>query len=272
MNFRAGFPPCSGVEPNFIQQTKPGGAVYQPIMAGKTKNTGQASLQRRWLRSRRVRTLAALAALLLLLPAAFTLVYALPGARPVSTLMTGRLLTGKPVDRQWVALEDVSPFVFQSVIMSEDGQFCSHYGIDLAELNAVISDALEGEKPRGASTIPMQTVKNLFLWGSRSHIRKAIELPLALYFDAVLPKARIMEIYLNIVEWGPNIYGVEAAAQLHFGKPARELTRRQAALLAVTLPNPLERNPAKPGPGLSRIAAKIERRARGAGDYVKCLR
>lgn len=205
-------------------------------------------------------------------PLVLTIVYAPSSVHPVSTLMLKDLATLDGYDRRWVRIEDMGTLVVDSVVMSEDGQFCRHDGIDWGEFRVVLQDALAGEATRGASTIPMQTVKNLFLWGSRSHIRKAIELPLALYFDAVLPKARIMEIYLNIVEWGPNIYGVEAAAQLHFGKPARELTRRQAALLAVTLPNPLERNPAKPGPGLSRIAAKIERRARGAGDYVKCLR
>lgn len=205
-------------------------------------------------------------------PLVLTIIYAPSSVHPVSTLMLKDLATFDGYDRRWVRLEDMGTLVVDSVVMSEDGQFCRHDGIDWGEFRVVLQDALAGEATRGASTIPMQTVKNLFLWGSRSHIRKAIELPLALYFDAVLPKARIMEIYLNIVEWGPNIYGVEAAAQHHFGKPARELTRRQAALLAVTLPNPLERNPAKPGPGLSRIAAKIERRARGAGDYVKCLR
>lgn len=205
-------------------------------------------------------------------PLVLTIVYMPSSVHPVSTLMLKDLATLDGYDRRWVRLEDMGTLVVDSVVMSEDGQFCRHDGIDWGEFRVVLQDALAGEATRGASTIPMQTVKNLFLWGSRSHIRKAIELPLALYFDAVIPKARIMEIYLNIVEWGPNIYGVEAAAQHHFGKPARELTRRQAALLAVTLPNPLERNPAKPGPGLSRIAAKIERRARGAGDYVKCLR
>ena len=271
MNFRAGFPSCSGVEPSFIQQTKPGGAVYQPIMAGKTKNTGQASLQRRWLRSRRVRTLAALAALLLLLPAVFTLVYALPGARPVSTLMAGRLLTGKPVDRQWVALEDVSPFVFQSVIMSEDGQFCFHYGIDLAELNAVISDALEGEKPRGASTIPMQTVKNLFLWPQRSFVRKAFEIPYAVFADLVWSKKRMFEIYINIAEFDEGVFGIEAASRHYFNRSSARLTRRQAALLTVSLPNPRERNPAKPTKSLSRLASVIEKRGQRSGAYVKCL-
>ena len=204
-------------------------------------------------------------------PAVLTFVYLPPFVHPVSTLMLRDLVTLNGYDRRWVAIDDVAPVLVHSVIMSEDGQFCSHQGIDWGELNAVIEEAMAGETTRGASTIPMQTVKNLFLWQGRSFLRKALEAPLAVYFDAAVPKKRIMEIYLNIVEWGPGIYGIEAAAEHHFGRSARDLGRRQAALLAVTLPNPLERNPAKPGPGLKRLASVIERRAARSGDYVRCV-
>jgi monofunctional biosynthetic peptidoglycan transglycosylase len=159
-----------------------------------------------------------------------------------------------------------------SVIMSEDGQFCAHHGVDLAEMKGEVDDLLAGRPARGASTIPMQTVKNLYLWQGRSFIRKALEAPMAIAFDLIMPKQRLMEIYLNIVEWGPNVYGIEAAAQYHFGKSAKDLTRRQAALLAVTLPNPIERNPAKPGAGLRRLAAIVERRAMRSGGYVQCVK
>jgi monofunctional glycosyltransferase len=118
----------------------------------------------------------------------------------------------------------------------------------------------------------MQTVKNLYLWHGRSYVRKAIELPLAIYFDAVLSKKRIMEIYLNIAEWAPGVYGAEAGARHHFGVGVNQLTPRQAALMAVTLPNPAGRNPANPTANLNRVASTIERRARGAGGYVGCLR
>jgi monofunctional biosynthetic peptidoglycan transglycosylase len=118
----------------------------------------------------------------------------------------------------------------------------------------------------------MQTVKNLFLSNGRSFLRKAVEVPLALYFDAVMPKRRVMEIYLNIAEWGPGIYGLEAAAHHYFGRPARDLTRKQAALLAVTLPNPHARNPAKPSAQLSRLANRIERRAQASGAYIGCIK
>jgi monofunctional biosynthetic peptidoglycan transglycosylase len=156
--------------------------------------------------------------------------------------------------------------------MSEDGQFCRHDGIDWQQMRMVVDDALAGEETRGASTITMQTVKNLFLWGGRSYLRKALEAPLALYFDAVLSKRRIMEIYLNVVRWGPGIFGAEAAAEYHFKRSAGRLSNRQAALLAVTLPNPYLRHPERPTPGLRRLAALIEHRtARYARSHVTCL-
>ena len=169
-------------------------------------------------------------------------------------------------------LDDVSPFVYQSVVSSEDGQYCSHNGVDWDAVDLVVDNLIDGERPRGASTIPMQTVKNLFLWNSRSYLRKLLEVPLALTADWAWDKRRMMEIYLNIAEWGPGIFGIEAAAQHHFKRSAKKLTRRQAALLAVTLPNPIARNPRKPNRGLQRLARLVEKRARQSGAYVKCLR
>ncbi len=210
--------------------------------------------------------------LLALLPVALTLLYKPSVVHPISTLMIWNKIKGETVARTWVAFEDISPNVWQSVVSSEDGQFCSHNGVDWAALNQIIDDAVEGERVRGASTIPMQSVKNLYLWSSRSYIRKGLEVPLALFVDAVWSKKRLMEIYLNIAEWGPGIYGIEAAAQHHFGRSAKRLSRRQAALLAVALPNPALRNPKKPGRGMRRLARLVERRARASGAYVKCLR
>ncbi len=218
-----------------------------------------------------MRRLVVLAIVVALLPLALTVLYRWPAVHPVSTLMLRDIVLLRGYDRQWVDLDDIAPVLIHSVMMSEDGQFCRHLGVDWGELNAVLDDALAGEPARGASTIPMQTVKNLFLWHGRSYVRKAVEIPLAIYFDAVVPKRRIMEIYLNIAEWGPGIYGVEAATQHYFGKPARTLGRREAALMAVTLPNPADRNPAQPSAGMRRIAGTIERRASKAGGYVGCL-
>jgi monofunctional glycosyltransferase len=210
-------------------------------------------------------------ALLALVPVVLTLFYIPPVVHPVSTLMLKDLVTFKGYERRWVSIDNIAPALVHSVMMSEDGQFCAHQGVDWPAINQVIDDAMDGEGSRGASTIPMQTVKNVYLWSSRSYVRKVLEIPYALMVNIFWSKKRLMEIYLNIAEWGPGIYGIEAAAQHHFGVSARNLSRRQAALLAVTLPNPILRNPAKPSKGLNRLARVIERRAMQAGGYVECV-
>ncbi|NKB54223.1 MAG: monofunctional biosynthetic peptidoglycan transglycosylase [Rhizobiaceae bacterium] len=207
-----------------------------------------------------------------LLPFLLTLTYIPSSVHPISTLMATNWFLGSPANRNWVPLEEISPFVYQSVISSEDGQFCSHHGVDWAAVNLVVDDLIEGERPRGASTIAMQSMKNLFLWPNRSYVRKVLEVPLALFADMVWSKPRMMEIYLNIAEWGPGIFGIEAAARHHFKKSAKHLSRRQAALLAVTLPNPIARNPRKPGRGMQRLARLVQKRAKQSGAYVKCLK
>lgn len=234
-------------------------------LRSNTKRGIFARIRRRW------RQLLAIAVVLLLLPYALIILYSPSFVHPVSSLMLRDLALLRGYDRQWVPFEKISPNLVQSVMMSEDGQFCMHAGVDWVQMRGVVDDALEGEQTRGASTIPMQTAKNLFLWNGRSFVRKAMELPLALAADFVWTKRRLMEIYLNIAEWGPGIYGAEAAAQHHFGVSASKLTRRQAALLAVSLPNPIDRNAGKPGRGLKRLASMIERRAGASGGYIKCL-
>ncbi len=188
---------------------------------------------------------------------------------PFSTLMVWEYLHGRSLDRKWVSLDEISPNLVLAVVSSEDGRFCSHDGIDWRELRKVVED--DDGPQRGASTLTMQLVKNLFLWTSRSYVRKAIELPLAVYADLVLPKRRIMELYLNIAEWGPRTYGAEAAAERAFGRSAAKLSLTQAALLAVALPDPDGRNPAKPSSWHRRQARTIARRARGAEAYVACI-
>lgn len=209
--------------------------------------------------------------LVLCLPYLLIPLYALPQIQPISTLMLGETLTGRAYDRQWADFDAIAPVLVQSVMMSEDGQYCAHDGIDWEALNLVIDDALDGEATRGASTIPMQTAKNLFLSSSRSVVRKALEIPLAMWMDIVWSKKRLMEIYLNVAEWGPGIYGIEAASQAYFGTTAAKLSARQAALLAVTLPNPIKRNAANPSRGMTRLAGIIEKRASQSGAYIKCL-
>lgn len=208
---------------------------------------------------------------LLIAPYLLIVLYTASFVHPVSTLMLADLATLKGYDRRWVSIDDISPNLVQAVMMSEDGQFCRHGGVDWGEMKAVVEEALEGKNTRGASTIPMQTVKNLFLWNGRFFIRKVVELPLAITADFIWSKRRTMEIYLNVVEWGPGIYGAEAAAQHHFGVAARDLTRKQAALLAVALPNPITRVASQPGPGMRRLAQLVERRARNSGEYITCI-
>jgi monofunctional biosynthetic peptidoglycan transglycosylase len=190
---------------------------------------------------------------------------------PVSTLMLARWATFRPVERTAVPLERVSPHLPLAVMASEDARFCQHRGVDWEALHDVMDAADEDGPSRGASTIPMQVAKNLFLWPSRSYIRKGLELPIALYLDLVWPKRRTMENYLNVAEWGEGLFGAEAAARRYFGKPAKDLTRREAALLATALPNPLRRNPARPGPGHRRLADRLMARIAATEAYAGCL-
>src|ERR1700752_3249902 len=187
--------------------------------------------------------------LVLLLPYLLAPLYR--AGHPVSALMAWRWATGAPVSRQWIDFGAMSPSLPRSVVASEDAIFCIHHGIDWDALREVIDDAEDGEATRGGSTITQQVVKNLFLWPGRSVIRKALELPLALWIDLVLGKQRVLEIYLNIAELGPSgQFGVEAGAQYAFGRSAAMLSPREAALLAAILPNPVRRSARNPGPGV----------------------
>ncbi len=190
---------------------------------------------------------------------------------PVSTLMLGRWATFRPVDRVRVPLEAIAPALAAAVIASEDARFCAHRGIDWGALRDVIEDADDDGPSRGASTIAMQTAKNVFLWPGRSYVRKALELPIALYIDLVWGKRRIMEVYLNVAEWGDGIFGAEAAAQRHFRKSAKSLTRGEAALLAAALPNPRMRNAGRPTARHRALAGRVLARSE-AGASNGCLR
>jgi monofunctional biosynthetic peptidoglycan transglycosylase len=185
---------------------------------------------------------------------------------PVSALMAWKRLTGAPVSRQWIDFNAISPYLPRSVVGSEDSKFCSHHGIDWDALQDAIDDAEEGEVSGGGSSITQQVAKNLFLWPGRSVVRKALELPLALWIDFVLPKQRILEIYLNVAEMGPSgQFGAESGAIYAFGHSASNLSPREAALLAAILPNPIKRSARNPGPGVRRLAGTYTARAQSAG-------
>ncbi len=191
-------------------------------------------------------------------------------APAISTPMVARWLTGERVEGVWRPIETIDRDLIVAVIASEDGGFCRHHGVDWDELMDVIDDE-DGPK-RGGATITMQVAKNLFLWPGRSYVRKAIEIPLAMAIDLVWPKRRILEIYLNIAEWGPEgEFGIEAGARRAFGHGAERITPREAALLAVTLPNPHRRHPASPSAGLRRVAGIIAGRAANSPEAADCV-
>ena len=204
----------------------------------------------------------------LLLPYVLTPLYR--AGHPVSALMAWRWLKGAPVARQWIDFSAISPYLPRSVVGAEDAKFCSHHGIDWDALRDVIDDAEDGEVARGGSTITQQVAKNLFLWPGRSVVRKALELPLALWIDFVLSKQRILEIYLNIAELGPSgQFGAETGSAYAFGHSAAALTPREAALLAASLPNPVNRSARNPGAGVRRLAGTYMARA---GAVPRCWR
>lgn len=191
---------------------------------------------------------------------------------PASTLMLGQYLTGRTLEQRWVPLERISPNLIRAVIASEDGNFCRHRGVDWSAIDEALDKAAEdGGRPRGASTISMQTVKNLLLWPQAHYIRKVLELPLAYLAELAWGKRRMLELYLNVAEWGPGIFGAEAAARYHFRKTASALSVQEAALLAVSLPNPIERNAGRPGEGTQRLGRLIERRAARPTLPLGCL-
>ena len=201
--------------------------------------------------------------LLVFLPYVLTPLYSV--GHPISTLMIGRFLIGEPVSRSWVDLDKMSPALPAAVVGAEDAKFCSHRGIDWGSVRDVIEDAQDGEVIRGGSTITQQVAKNLFLWPGRSVIRKALEFPLALWIDLVLTKKRVLELYLNIAELGPDgQFGVEAGADYAFSRPAASLSLQEAALLASILPNPVTRSARRPGPGVRRMAGTYMARAQSA--------
>jgi monofunctional biosynthetic peptidoglycan transglycosylase len=209
--------------------------------------------------------------IILLLPYLLVPLYRV--VNPVSTLMLWRWAIGARVERSFVPIERMAPALPVTVIASEDGRFCTHRGIDWREIRERLEDVDDISEARAVSTITQQTAKNLFLWPGRSFLRKALELPLALWIDLVLPKSRVLEIYLNIAEWGPHgQFGAEAGSRYAFNKSVRSLTPREAALLAAVLPNPRRRSAKQPGPAVRRLAAIYEARGAAQASLAYCAK
>jgi monofunctional biosynthetic peptidoglycan transglycosylase len=192
---------------------------------------------------------------------------------PVTPLMLIRLVEGHALRKDWVAYEHIAPALAHAVIAAEDNLFCEQFlGFDLEALRGQISSWWRGNRPRGASTITMQTAKNLLLWPGRDPVRKVFEAWLTPQIALLWPKRRILEVYLNIIEFGPGIYGAEAAARAFFGKPASALSMREAAQLAAVLPNPLEWSAGTPGPYVRERAAAIQQRIGQIRPLLACAR
>jgi monofunctional glycosyltransferase len=216
--------------------------------------------------------LAVVVIVLLALPYLITPLYRF--VDPVSTPMLWRWATGRRVERTFVPIGRIAPTLPLTVILAEDASFCRNHGIDLSGVREALAQADEDiAEARGGSTITQQTAKNLFLWQGRSFLRKALEIPLALWINLVLPKRRVLEIYLNIVEWGPrDQFGADAGAQWAFGKSARDLTARESAELAAILPNPFRRSARTPSTLVRRLAGVYENRAANYPEHDACIR
>lgn len=191
---------------------------------------------------------------------------------PSSVIMRRDRQKGIEIDRRPVSIDKISINLPLAVMAAEDQQFCQHSGFDWSAISAAQTFNEAESRKRGASTISMQTAKNAFLWPTRSWIRKSFEAYFTALIEVLWPKERIIEVYLNVAEWGVGIYGAEAAAYHYFGISASELTTRQAALLAAALPTPTRSNPSQPTTYLANRASTIEAdMARLVGEYSECV-
>ena len=185
---------------------------------------------------------------------------------PITPLMVIRLVEGEGISKDWTSYEDISPNLVRAVIASEDARFCSHHGFDWQAIEKAWSRNQTSKRIKGGSTISQQTAKNVFLWPDRTYLRKGLEFYFTGLIELVWSKKRVIEVYLNVVEFGHGVYGAEAAAQAHFGKPAASLSKREAALLAAVLPNPLRWSASKPTAYIRSRASTIQARMNDVPD------
>jgi monofunctional biosynthetic peptidoglycan transglycosylase len=189
---------------------------------------------------------------------------------PMSAVMLRDHWRGARVEQEWTPIERISPHLVRAVISSEDARFCQHWGIDWREFNRALRAAREKgfDRARGASTLTMQVAKNLFLWTDRSVVRKSLEVAIAPLIELTWPKRRIVEVYLNIAQWGRGVFGAKAAARRYFRKEPADLDANEASLLAASLPAPGRRRPADASRHTRSIAARVRTRMGSPhGDY-----
>ena len=221
------------------------------------------------------RTVGRAALYVFLLSIVWVLLYRIVPVPATPYMISEATIGGQTVHYEWVPLERISPNLVRSVIASEDGEFCNHWGFDFDEIQRSWKKAQRrGDAPRGASTISQQTAKNAFLWIGRSYIRKGLETYFTATMELLWPKRRIMEVYLNIIEFGPGTFGAEAAARRWFGKHAANLTPMEAARLAAILPSPKRYRANPPGPYIADRGYTIAARAANIGAYGedRCVR
>jgi monofunctional glycosyltransferase len=239
--------------------------TVQAVSVERTRKRGMRRKKHPWLR-RAFRLISVIAAIIVLSIIAFRFINP-----PITPVMAVEKLRGHTLRHQWLPLEAMSPQLPLAAIASEDGRFCAHWGVDWSAVNEAIKEGGGFGAFRGASTIPMQTAKNLYLWSGRSYVRKAIEVPLAYAMSLLWTKARMMEVYLNVAQFGPGIFGVEAASRYYFHKSAADLTRHEAVLLVAALPNPRFRNPARPSRRMLLVTRAVERRLPIMFQRAGCL-
>ena len=239
--------------------------TVQAVSGERTRKRSMRRKKHPWLR-RTFRLISVIAAVIVLSIIAFRFINP-----PITPVMAVEKLRGHTLRHQWLPLKDMSPQLPLAAIASEDGQFCTHWGVDLGAVKDTIKEGGGLGAVRGASTIPMQTAKNLYLWSGRSYVRKAIELPLAALMSVLWSKARMMEVYLNVAQFGPGIFGVEAASRYYFHKSAADLTRHEAVLLVAALPNPRFRNPARPSRRMLLVTRAVEQRLPIMFQRTGCL-
>ena len=207
------------------------------------------------------RLLVILLLILLFVPPAWVLIYRFTPP-PITILMIERQIQGQGMDHRWVPITAIAPAMTRAVIASEDARFCEHHGFDLKAIDKAIKhNETRPGRIRGGSTVSQQTAKNVFLWPERSYVRKGLEAWFTVLIETVWGKRRIMEVYLNTVEMGPGIYGVEAAAERYFKVDAADLTPAQADRLAAILPSPLKWKAEDPGPYVRRRTGRIGARS-----------
>jgi len=192
---------------------------------------------------------------------------------PTTFLIAATSFSDAKIRHRNVPIEAVAPALWQSIVAAEDQRFCEHSGFDVKQINKAIEEAQDGGRQRGASTVSQQTAKNAFLWPGRNYLRKGLEAYFTFLLETLWPKRRIMEVYLNIVEFGPGIFGAEAASERYFSKPARDLNSHEAALLAAVLPNPHRLHVQAPGPYVQERAVNIAALARVLHNqgFARCV-